>query len=191
MIDLALNLVCSRLNSHLSAIYSVQEDLVVLAPLSDSEGRPTAKTHNRLALFMTNLTEDTVSRAKPKSARGPLGGRRPMHLDVYFMLASGHDPKGYSEGLKLISTALMFFQANAVMTPERFPEMPTGLSNLTFEIANLRTEEVSQMWGALERRYVPSVMFKMRSVIIDAGAVSHITPLIRTPEDTTRPRQDV
>lgn len=190
MIDLALTLVCNRLNAHLSAVYSVQEDLVVLAPLSDAEGRPTAETRNRLAMFMTNIAEDTIARSSPKAARGLMGGTRPIHLDLYFMLASGHDPELYGEGLKLISTTLMFFQANPVMTPARMPDMPIGLSQLTFEIANMRAEEVSQMWGNLGGRYVPSVMFKMRSVMIDSGAVSQITQLIRAPKDTTRTRKD-
>lgn len=190
MIDLALTLVKDRLNAHLSAVYSVSEELVALAPLSDSEGRPTAETRNRLAIFMTNLAEDAIPRQTPQSGRGLFGQTRPLHLDIYFMLASGHDPEIYGEGLKLISAALMFFQANPLLTPTRVPEMPAGISQLAIEIANLRVEEVGQLWGNFGGRYAPSMMFKMRSVLIDANAVTSITPLIRSPQDDTRARRD-
>lgn len=187
MIDLTLKLICDRLNAHLMALFSVPEDLVVIGPLSDAEGKPTAAARNRLTIFLTNIAQDSVPRAA--SQRGPLsaGQAPPVHLDIYFMLASGHDPDIYGEGLKLISAALMFFQANPVMTPRTAPEMPAGLNQLSIDIANLRSEEIGQLWGNLGGRYVPSVMFKVRSVLIDAGAVTSVTPLIRAPGALAKP----
>lgn len=183
MIDMALTVVCDRLNAHLAALYGVSEELVVLAPLSDAEGRPSMEARNKLAMFLTNIAEDAVPRATSPAMRGALGEARPVHLDIYFMLASGHDPEIYGEGLKLISSALMFFQSHPVFTPARVPEMPKGLEKLTVEISNLRVEEVGQLWGNLGGRYVPSVMFKMRSVMIDAGLVTQVTPLIKSTQE--------
>ena len=181
MIDQTLKLVADRLNAHLSAVFSVSEELVAVGPLSDAEGKPTADSRNRLTLFVTNIAQDTMPRGA--GGRGPVsnGQNRPFHLDIYFMLASGHDPEIYGEGLKLISAALMYFQANPTMTPRTTPEMPMGLSQLSIEIANLKAEEIGQLWGNLGGRYVPSVMFKVRSVMIDAGAITSITPLVRGP----------
>ncbi|MEM9578142.1 MAG: DUF4255 domain-containing protein [Pseudomonadota bacterium] len=181
MIDQTLRLIADRLNAHLSALFSVSEELVAIGPLSDAEGRPTAESRNRLTMFVTNIAQDTMPRGA--GSRGPLsdGQNRPFHLDIYFMLASGHDPEIYDEGLKLISAALTYFQANTVMTPRTAPDMPPGLSQLSIEIANLKAEEIGQLWGNLGGRYVPSVMFKVRSVMIDAGAVTSITPLVRGP----------
>lgn len=181
MIDLALKLICDRLNAHLTALFSVPEDLVVIGPLSDTEGKPTAEARNRLTMFLTNIAQDTMPRGT--ATRGPLsnGQTPPVHVNIYFMLASGHDPDIYGEGLKLISAALMFFQANPVMTPRTAPEMPAGLSQLTIEIANLRSEELGQLWGNLGGRYVPSVMFKVRSVVIAAGDINSVTPLVSAP----------
>lgn len=181
MIDLTLKLISDRLNAHLSALFSVSEELVAVGPLSDAEGKPTAESRNRLTLFVTNIAQDSVPRGA--GGRGPLSGGQnpPIHLDIYFMLASGHDPEIYAEGLKLISAALMYFQANPVLTPRNAPEMPAGLSQISIEISNLKSEEIGQLWGNLGGRYVPSVMFKVRSVMIDAGAVSSVTPLVRGP----------
>ncbi len=181
MIDQTLKLIADRLNAHLSALFSVSEELVAIGPLSDAEGKPTAESRNRLTMFVTNIAQDTVPRGS--GGRGPLsnGQNRPFHIDIYFMLASGHDPEIYGEGLKLISAALMYFQANSTLTPRSAPDMPAGLSQLSIEIANLKAEEIGQLWGNLGGRYVPSIMFKIRSVMIDAGAVTSITPLVRGP----------
>ena len=186
MIDLTLKLIVDRLNAHLSGLFSVSEDLVAIGPLSDADGTPTAEARNRLTVFVTNLAQDSMPRSSISQSMGQVGQARPVHLDIYFMLASGHDPEIYAEGLKLISAALMYFQSNPVMTPQNTPEMPAGLSQLSIDIANLRVEEIGQLWGNLGGRYVPSVMFKVRSVIIDAGLVQSITPLVRAPESDAK-----
>lgn len=186
MIDLTLKLICDRLNAHLSALFSVSEDLVAIGPLNDAEGKPTAEARNRLAIFVTNLAQDSMPRNGTTRGTAQIGQARPVHLDIYFMLASGHDAEIYEEGLKLVSAALMFFQSNPVMTPQNTPEMPTGISQLSIDIANLKVEEIGQLWGNLGGRYVPSVMFKVRSVIIDASLVNSITPLIREPSSDAK-----
>lgn len=188
VIDQALKLISDRLNAHLASVFSVGEDLVAIGPLTDAEGKPTAETRNRLTLFLTNIAQDSVPRGAGRHAM-QIGQAPPIHLDIYFMLASGHDPDIYGEGLKMISAALMFFQAHPVMTPQNTPEMPAGLAQLTIELSNLKVEEVGQLWGNLGGRYAPSVMFKMRSVMIDAGVIQSITPLIRAPSGETRPRE--
>jgi len=190
MIDRALGLVASRLNAHLSARYKVSDELVALSPLADAEGKPAAETRNRLALFLINIAHDATPRRPLALAAGQVERAHPIHLDIYFMLASAHDPETYMEGLKLMSAALMFFQAHPLMTPQNTPEMPDGLDQLSIEIANLRVEELGQLWGNLGGRYVPSVMFKMRSVMIDSAAIGRIVPLVRKPDAGAGPRQE-
>lgn len=189
MIDQALSLVAARLNSHLAARYGVQDELVALSPLTDAEGKPAPDARNRLVMFVTNIAHD----ATPRGGRGRTSMQmvqsQAQHLDVYFMLASAYEAETYAEGLKLISTALAFFQAYPVMTPQSTPDMPLGLGQLSFEIANLKVEEMGQMWGNLGGRYVPSVMFKMRSVVIDAGALTNVVPLITRPGESVRPTE--
>jgi len=187
MIDLALNLIRQRLDDHLRTKFGVQDTLVALSPLMDEDGKPAAEARNRLVLFLTNIAHDAVPRARPRGDSRQIGMSDPVHLNIYFMLASGHDADIYAEGLKLIAAAMTFFQANPVFTPQNTPDMPDGLSHLSVEISNLKSEEIGQLWGNLGGRYVPSVMYKMRSVLIDAEAVQHVDPLIHTPGQTIVP----
>jgi hypothetical protein len=106
------------------------------------------------------------------------------------MLAASYDPNIYAEGLKMLSAALMYFQSYPLMTPQNTPNMPRELQQLSFEISNLRPEEMGQMWGNLGGRYVPSVMFKIRTVTLTSGAITSITPTVRTPASQVTPKSE-
>ena len=190
MIDRALHVTVERLNGHLAARFRTGEPVVVLAPLTDAEGKPADAVKNRLALFVVNIAEDTV----PRNGQGPrasAGGitrtARPIHLDIYAVLASAHEPDRYLEGLKLLSAALLYFQAQPVLTAQGAPDLPPGLDRLSYELANLRIDEISQLWSNLGGRYVPSVLFKIRSCTLDADAVQAVEPSIRGIDPSARP----
>lgn len=193
MIDAAMLLIVDQLNGHLAGRFSATEDLVVLAPLTDPEGKPSDISRNRLALFVTNIAEDPTprrGRARGASIIGHAAEAPPLHLDIYAMLAASYDPNIYAEGLKMLSAALMYFQSYPLMTPQNTPNMPRELQQLSFEISNLRPEEMGQMWGNLGGRYVPSVMFKIRTVTLTSGAITSITPTVRTPASQVTPKSE-
>lgn len=188
MIDRALSLLVGRLNGHLKALYNVPEDLVALTPLTDAEGKPADQARNRLALFVTNVSHDAMPRAGVRhgiSLSGSVRQRQPIHLDIYVMLAAAFEPETYGEGLKLLSSAVRYFQGHPLMVPQTHPDMPRGLAQLSLEISNLDTDALGQLWGNLGGRYVPSVHYKLRSVMIDSGVVATVDPIVTTPRSRT------
>ena len=184
MIDRAMTMIANRLNAHLRQLYGVPEDLVAVSPLTDAEGKPAETARNRLVLFISNIASDGMARAPARggiSATGRVRSAQPVHLDIYFMLAASFEPETYGEGLKLLSSAVRYLQGHAVMTPQSNPEMPQGLAQLAVEISNLGSDELGQLWGNLGGRYVPSVHYKLRSIMIDSDAVVTVEPIIREP----------
>ncbi len=186
MIDRAVSLVAGRLNAHLRARFGVADDLVAISGLADAEGKTPAGVRNRLAVLVTGITHDTMARGVP--GRAPvLAGRMavspvPVHLTVHLMLASSFDPENYLESLKILSHAVQFFQVNPVFDRLSAPEMDRGIEQLTLEIENLDIDGISQLWGILGGRYLPSVLYRMRTVTIDAGALSAESLVIRAPD---------
>jgi uncharacterized protein DUF4255 len=185
MIDRAVSLVAQRLNAHLRARFGVADDIVAISGLTDAEGKTPAGVRNRLALFVTGITHDTMSRGVP--GRAPIVAGRspvnpiPVHLNVRLMLASSFDPENYLESLKILSHAIQFFQITPVFDRLNAPEMDRSIEQLSLEIENLDTDAASQLWGILGGRYLPSVQYRMRTVTIDAGALSAEVLVIRTP----------
>ena len=103
----------------------------------------------------------------------------PVHLNVHLMLAASFDPENYLESLKILSHAVQYFQANPVFDRLNAPDMDRAIEQLTLEIENLGIDAAAQLWGILGGRYLPSVQYRMRTVTIDAGALSHETLAIR------------
>lgn len=152
--------------------------MVILSPLVDASGAQAVATRNRMAMFLLNMAQDTVPRQRHPSHPVEVGMAPPVHLDVYFMLAAAHDPDLYLEGLKQISATMMFFQANPLLTPQNMAGLPPQISQLSIDMMNLKVEDISQLWSNLGGRYLPSVTYKMRTAVIDSGAVVRIDPLI-------------
>ncbi|MEL6679934.1 MAG: DUF4255 domain-containing protein [Pseudomonadota bacterium] len=192
MIDAAVSLLVARLDAHLRQRFSSPDSMVVASALTDGEGKPVAAVRNRLALFLTNISQDTVPRQGrvPHVARGEVGAtlQPPVHLNIYFMLAAAFDADNYDEGLKVLSSAVEFFQIMPLLTPASAPEMPGGLGQISVEISNLEMETLSQLWGAFGGRYVPSVHYKLRSVAIDGAGLVEERPLVVEPVHALGPR---
>lgn len=187
MIDKCLLLTCRRLNDYLQGLFSVSEDMVILSPLNNAEGAQAVETRNRIAMFLLHVSQDTVPRHRQPERSTEIRMPKPMHIDIYFMLAAAHDPELYTEGLKQISAALTFFQGNPLLTPQNTPDLPRNVAQLSIDMVNLRVEELGQLWSNLGGRYVPSVTYKMRTAIIDAETVTGIDPVITRGEARARP----
>jgi hypothetical protein len=182
LIDRAISLVAQRLNQHLRGRFGVADDLVAVTALTDAEGKPATAARNRLVLFVTGIAHDPVARGaggRPMAYAGrmPLG-EAPVHLNVDLMLASNFDADNYLEALKILSNAVQFFQATPVFDRLSAPEMDPGLQQLALEIRNLDTDAAGQLWGIIGGRYVPSVLYRMRTIAIDAGALADEAPLV-------------
>ena len=190
MIDRAMVLVADRLNAHLRAHYGVREDLVVLSPLVDAEGNLPKIARNRLVMFISNIAHDPTARSTGRGAV-TLGGQvrraQSVHLDVYFIVAACFDPERYSDGLALLTAGMRYLQDNTNLSPQTHPEMAPGLSQLSIEIANLGSDAAGQLWGSFGASYMPSVQYKMRSVVIDSDAVVAVDPVVRQADVRTAP----
>jgi hypothetical protein len=185
MIDRAVTLVAQRLNNHLRQRFGVSDDLVAVTSLTDAEGKPAAAARNRLVVFVTNITHDPMARSvapRPVAIAGrtPVNPA-PIHLNVDLMLASSFDAENYLESLKILSHAVQFFQANPVFDRLSAPEMDRSLQQLSLEIHNLDLETSAQLWGTLGGRYLPSIQYRMRTIAIDAGALTAEELVIRAP----------
>ena len=193
MIHHAVGLISSRLNQHLRMRLGSPDDMVAVTSLTDHEGKPAAAARNRLALFLTDIAEETTARGlRPRASSGGriVVGPDPVHLNVFFMLCANFDPDNYMEALKVLSHAVQFFQANQILDRQSAPEMAEGLDQISCEINNLAEDTNSHLWGVHGGRYVPSVHYKMRLISIDSDSVMREDFVIRTTDSTAAPQAE-
>jgi hypothetical protein len=158
MIYDVLNFLKQRLEAFLSEGRASAEPLIVLAnPWSNNDSNKSASFLNAFSLI--NVEE----------------------VNLYVLISAYH--KNYDDGLKFLSRVLRFFQMNPVFenTPgglSRKEELPEGVEKIIVELYTAGFEQQNQIWASLSTGYIPSVIFKIRMIIIDA-AVDRAVSVVR------------
>jgi hypothetical protein len=187
MIDTAIAQVAGQLNQALKRQFSVGEDLVAVCNLSEQDGTVATQAVNKVAAFLVNIERESVA----GSGGGGGGGSsvlrlsaqaQPVHLNLLVMFAANFGGSNYPEALKFLSSTVSFFQSRPVFNHQNAPDLDSRIDKLTLEIENLSLSDLSNLWGILSGKYVPSVLYRMRLVSIDASQINALLPRIAQPE---------
>ena len=65
-------------------------------------------------------------------------------------------------------------QSKPVLTPHNAPEMHKELKSIMLELCSYRLEELKDIWSFLGGRYHPSLVIKVKGIVIDAQQVQGI-----------------
>lgn len=184
MIDAAITQVASQLNQVLKRQFMVGEDLVVVCNLHEQDGTVATQVANKLAVFLVNIEREPVPAG---AAAGGFSQRlmhkaAPVHLNLMVMFAANFSGSNYPEALKFLSSTVAFFQSRPVFTHQNTPELDRRIDKLTLEIENLAISDLSNLWGMLSGKYLPSVLYRLRMVSIDADQLSAQIPRVAQPE---------
>ncbi len=184
MIDLAIQHVATQLNDALRSRFSVPDDLVVASSLMEPDGNVVPEVSNKIVVFLVNVERDTMpQRALPQSGAGRMvQTREPVFLNLLVMFAANFSGNNYREALKLLAGAIGVLQARPVFDRANSPGMDARFERITMEIENLNTAELSNLWGILGGRYLPSVLYRLRMVTIDDGQVTGQAPRVQRPD---------
>jgi hypothetical protein len=98
----------------------------------------------------------------------------PLMLNLDFMLAAVYTEKRYAESLAVLSDALTFIQSN--------PSFVLDGQTYTIEIVALSTQDIYNIWNTLGGQYYPSVMCKLRRVLIDSAETSGSGRMVKQPK---------
>lgn len=184
MIDAALLHIAGHLNAVLRRSYQAPEDLVVVTGLQEADGSPAAGASHRLSAFLVNIERDAVP-GQPAHLIG--SGERmarsapPVHLNLLLMFAANYGGTTYPEALKLIASTIACFQATPVLDAQNSPGLDPRLDKLTLAIESLSLQEMATLWGVLGGRYLPSVLYRVRLLTIDARQPDAQLPSVRSP----------
>jgi hypothetical protein len=107
----------------------------------------------------------------------------PMHVNITIIFGAYMPNENglgtnYEGSIAKIQKVLGFFQRQSILERAEFPDLPAGIEKLTFELINLNLEQLHHLWAMLGGKYIPSVAYKMRMVIIDEALETSEAPLI-------------
>jgi len=189
MIDAAINHIATNVNQHLMRTFGLNEDVVVVSNILEQDGTVATHVNNKIVVSLVNIEEESVLRngRTPPSRHGD--GRMvetspPIYVNLYLMFASYFSGGNYQEGLKFISNTIFYLQGQSVFNQQNSPGLDPSLDKLTLEIHNLDITDLSNLWGVLSGKYLPSVLYKLRMVTVDAGAVRDQVPAVSRPDSS-------
>jgi hypothetical protein len=183
VIDRVLEHLASHLNGHFRRRFDVAEDVVVVSNLLELGGVPVTLAANKLVVFLSGVERDTVahrSTSLPMTySNGVIQNAAPVYLNLLVMCAANFSGSHYPEALKFLSGAIAFFQGNPVLDHQNTPGMDTRLERLALNMENLSSQEMHSLWSIHGGRYLPSALFRVRMITLDAGAVRSRDPVVR------------
>jgi hypothetical protein len=175
MLSKALTALATQMDNYLKRAFRLNEEIVSLQPpTSASQSSP----GNRLHLFLANIERETAGgitfNRQTISGEHFQSAMPAWQLNVYVMLAAVFSEKQYSEGLQLLSVAAAFLQTNNQFT------LPATDTQVYVEPVNLSFSELSNLWGIYGNQYYPSLLCKLRNVIIDANEIKQIGTVVKS-----------
>ncbi len=150
--------------------YDLTEDVVVLSNIVEMDGSLSAGTSNKILIFLANMQKDTMP--IQKQTRQGFGQRivmktTPVYLNLSIVIAANFTAKNYSESLKFISSVITYFQSNNIFDKNNSPNLDARIEKLLLEIENLQPQELQNLWSMFGGKYIPSIVYKVRTVILD------------------------
>lgn len=182
MIQAAVQHLANQLAQFVRRRHGSTEEMVLASTLVQPDGSPVPQAQNRLVLTLVKIEKDSVPR--PAQGRFPESDGRsgirttPLHLNLHVLLAANFAAGSYSESLKYLSSGISFFQRNPIFDHGTSPDLPNGIERLVLEIENASIQELSNLWGMLGAKHVPSILYKVRLVTMGGSELAALVPEI-------------
>lgn len=167
VIDTTLSFLADEVNSYLLKRTGTTLGAVDVGPLCDDRGLWTqAVDSTRLTLFQID-EERTLREQLPE--RTLIGGREvslppPLKLNLVLLFAGRF--QHYEQALRTLSLILAFFQARPLFTPTSSPALPEGVERVAMDLLSYGPEQLNQMWACFGAKHLPSVIYRLRMVVL-------------------------
>lgn len=190
MIGSAINQLASQLNEFLKRNANVTYDIVRASNLTEPNGNVVNDVENKLVMFLVNVTKETMPISAP-AQRSSVGNRHvesppPVHIVLSVMVAANFSGRHYPDALKFLSNAISFFQRHPVFDHKTTPDLDERIERLVLDIENLSITDLSNLWGIVSGKYVPSILYKVRMITFDAHDVTARVPAVTAPDTAAR-----
>jgi hypothetical protein len=185
MIDKAMTFIMNELNNVLLARFQSSENLAVLSSVSNPDGTLPAGIENKVILTLINVEREPAANSGTWPARAANEGfarvSPPLSLNLHVMVTASF-AGNYTEALRFLGSAMGFFQGKPSFNPQNSPGFPAEMERLTMELVNLSIQEINNVWAILGAKYMPSVVYKMRMLVLQENWIGERIPAVTAPE---------
>lgn len=113
MLDLCLNYLKERMNQSVKNVFDLADDLVIVSPPTDLDGSKSPKIQNKILIFISNIEKDSFSKSYRQdfnhTSNRTAVSSQPLFITITVTVAANFSTNHYSDGLKVLSHFLAFF----------------------------------------------------------------------------------
>jgi hypothetical protein len=175
MIDLALTFLRDELAAFILARTNSTSVEVKLTKLVNEAGKY-AFGEETIALSVINLEEDRTLKSQLPEYSFVNGQHLKLEPELKFnlhlMIAANFNL--YAQAWKAISLILAFFQSHPSFNSTEYPALSPSIEKLTLELETLSFEQLNQVWAYIGGKHLPSVVYKVRMVVIQDEVLAGI-----------------
>src|SRR5687767_7495345 len=146
---------------------------VVRGAILNEKGEPQLGA-GTVGLMITNIDEERIFKAqlqKQKRTDNDIEVANPeIKLNFYLLVAAnpGTTTVSYDAALKRLSEVITYFQGTSYFDKTDYPSLDP-IEYLIVELYSLSFEMQNQLWASMGAKYMPSVVYKVRLLVIDRG----------------------
>ncbi|MCW9708153.1 DUF4255 domain-containing protein [Fodinibius salsisoli] len=142
-------------------------DKVVLGNVVEQNGEVGIESDS-VGITLVNIEEEKVRKAQKPHLKQENGYRKynpEIQLNLFLLFVARFGK--YDEALKAISHVIRFFQSRNVFDRTTYPSLDPSLDRLVFDLQTMSFEQMNHLWGALGAKHMPSVLYKVRALIVE------------------------
>jgi hypothetical protein len=179
MLDLTLQFLRDELHTYLLTRTGGDTIEVKLSKVVDEAGKY-AFGQETIGLSIINIEEERIVKTQlPEytNLNGQYVVKEPeLKLNLSVMFAANF--KVYDEALKYVSYILIYFQSHPVFTQGEYPALDPRIEKLALELQSPTYEQLNQIWTFIGGKQLPSIIYKVRLVVLEPETPSTVQPPI-------------
>ncbi len=174
MISSTIKFLTTQINSFLQSRLDGnqgQGEKIISGNIVNQSGSTSHLADNVIIASLINIEEERTVRSQDIYKRNQEGGfdmfNPTQKLNLYILFSAHFED--YNSALRSLSEVVLFFEINKVFDKTTDPVLPTeNLQKIVAEMRTLNFEEQNQLWGSLGAKYLPSVLYKIKTIgIVD------------------------
>ncbi len=142
------------------------QQTISLSNIVDSDGKIEIPSDS-LGITLLNIEEEKVMKSQISAVKknNTVSYLNPdIKLNLYLMITTNFGD--YSTALKYLSYVISFFQSKSVFDHQNSPKLDVLIEKLIVELYTLTFEQQNYLWSAVGSKLLPSVMYKVRMLVV-------------------------
>ena len=184
MIHEVVPAIVQELNKFFKRKHNITEDKALMSHIVNADGSIALQETDKIIVTLTNIEMDRTKSNTASYEQTQRGSfvkvNPPVNVNLYLLFSAYFTNENYTEGLKFISSVVAFFQnRSGIFTMQNTPGLgPTAqlVEKYTAELLPLEYRDISNVWNGLGAKYLPSVLYRIRTLPIE-----HREPPVEIP----------